>query len=138
MKAKFFDFLTASAVTLIALLTLSFVDSSDKFRSSDLDPVVYDYLVSADMTANAEVLAVDIADRSEADGNKITYEDIMEAKALLELASSTEPNPQLIEFLQYLIAAATGMLAVLLRWLIRRWIPDFPDNKNTLNPNRYK
>ena len=138
MKAKFFDFLTASAVTLIALLTLSFVDASDKFTTRDLDQELYAYLVSADMTANAEVLAVDIAERSGSDGNKVTYEDIMEAKALLELAASTEPNPQLIEFLQYLIAAATGILAVLLRWLIRKWIPDFPENKNTLNPNRYK
>jgi hypothetical protein len=38
-----------------------------------------------------------------------------------------EMNPDLNAFIHYLIATATGLAAVFLRKLIKRWFPDFEE-----------
>jgi len=109
-------FAIAALFFLAAHLTMSFIYAD--FRPVEADQFNVEKLAS--VIASSSSIDVDLK-------NNITNEDIALLIDMLKKESTDTPNPQLTEFLQYLIATATGLFAVFLRWLIKRWIPDFPD-----------
>ena len=62
-------------------------------------------------------------------------EDLFPKAYELKSAGENTP-PQLLEFLNYLIATVTGLAAVFLRRLLKKWFPDF-EEPNKPRKNNY-
>ena len=42
---------------------------------------------------------------------------------------ASEPFPGMYQFIHYAIAVVTGLVALFIRRLVKKWFPDFPDEK---------
>jgi hypothetical protein len=129
MKENVLLFLLAVGVYFSSLFGYGSLANSLGLKSDYSDAELNAALISSDMNANAEAFAVDRSTVDDNSARSISLKDIVAVKKELEASEGKTVNPTLIEFLQYLLATVTGFLAIFLRKIIRKWIPEFPDKQ---------